>query len=114
MPLEAEHNKLEPGHNTPREQAYNKQPGEKHKRLAVAHKLLLVDTVAASGNFPGDRQVVEEKYFLAQRLHRHWLKLLWLEAILFFSWFTSLLKCCGYCGQRSPLPSDWAVNRLMI
>ena len=69
MPLEAEHNKLEPGHNTPREQAYNKQPEEKQKRLAVAHKLLLVDTVAASGNFPGDKQ--EAGYFLPQKLHRH-------------------------------------------
>ncbi|MCX5903179.1 MAG: hypothetical protein NTV89_06850 [Proteobacteria bacterium] len=57
MPREAEHNKLEPGHNTPREQVYNKQPGEQHKRLVREHKLVLVDTAVAPGNFPGDKQV---------------------------------------------------------
>jgi hypothetical protein len=92
MPREVEHNKLEPAHNTLLEEAYNKQPEERHTPLVGAHTLLLVDTVAAPGNFPGDRQVVEVKYFLAQRLLLHWLKLRWLEAILSFSWFTSLLK----------------------
>ncbi len=69
MPREAEHNKLVEGHNTPREQVYNKQLGEQHKRLVREHKLLLVDTVVASGNFPGDKQEVEAEYFLLQELH---------------------------------------------
>ena len=71
MPREAEHNKLEPGHNTPREEVYNIQPEEKHKRLVREHKLVLVDTVVASGNFPGDKQEVEAEYFLLQELHLH-------------------------------------------
>jgi hypothetical protein len=57
MPREAEHNKLEPGHNTLLEEVYNIQPEGKHKRLVVAHRLVLVDTVAVPGNFPGDKQV---------------------------------------------------------
>jgi hypothetical protein len=70
MPWEAEHNKLEPGHNTPREQVYNKQPVvEQHKRLVREHKLVLVDTVVAPGNSPGDKQVVEAEYSPLQGLH---------------------------------------------
>ena len=51
-----EHNKLEPEHNILLEAAHN-MPEEQHKRPVGAHKLLLVDTVAAPGSFPGDKQV---------------------------------------------------------
>jgi hypothetical protein len=56
MPREAEHNRQEPVHNILLEVEHN-MPEEKHKRLVVAHRLVLVDTVAAPGNFPGDKQV---------------------------------------------------------
>jgi hypothetical protein len=91
MPQAQGHNKPEAAYNTPLGQEHNTQPEEKYKPPAGLRTLEVSDTMVVVDMFPGDKPAAAW-CFLPQKPHRHWIKILCLETILSFSWFTSLLK----------------------